>query len=145
MTQDARCQAVIRYFETLTPASLATIEHVYAPDASFVDPFNRVGGVAAIRGIYVHMFATLHTARFEVLQSISEGDQSFLIWNFHVQRRRSSPQSVIHGATHLRFAPDGRIALHRDYWDPAQEIYETVPLLGTLMRAVRARLATPKA
>ena len=29
----------------------------------------------------------------------------------------------IHGATHLQLAPDGRILLHRDYWDAAEELY----------------------
>ena len=32
----------------------------------------------------------------------------------------------------LRFAPDGRIALHRDYWDAAEELYEKLPLVGAL-------------
>jgi steroid delta-isomerase len=45
----------------------------------------------------------------------------------------------VHGATHLRFAPDGRIALHRDYWDAAEELYEKLPLVGALMRWLRSR------
>jgi hypothetical protein len=33
---------------------------------------------------------------------------------------------------------------HRDYWDAAEELYETLPLLGTLLRALRSRLRAPQ-
>ena len=38
-------------------------------------------------------------------------------------------------------APDDaqRITLHRDYWDAAEELYEKLPLLGTLMRWLKRR------
>ena len=42
----------------------------------------------------------------------------------------------------LAFAPDGRIAMHRDYWDAAEELYEKLPVLGGLMRWIRRRAAS---
>jgi hypothetical protein len=30
---------------------------------------------------------------------------------------------------------------HRDYWDAAEELYEKLPVIGVLMRAMRSRLA----
>ncbi len=47
----------------------------------------------------------------------------------------------IRGASHLRFAGDGRIAMHRDYWDAAEELYEKLPLLGALMRWLKRACA----
>jgi len=44
-----------------------------------------------------------------------------------------------YGDDNPRFAPDGRIAMHRDYWDAAEELYEKLPLLGSLMRWLRRR------
>jgi steroid Delta-isomerase len=43
------------------------------------------------------------------------------------------------GASQLRFAPDGRIAYHRDYWDAAEELYAKLPVIGTLMRFLQRR------
>ena len=43
----------------------------------------------------------------------------------------------------LTLAPDGRVAEHVDYWDPAAQLYERVPVLGWLMRRIRRRLAVP--
>ena len=50
-------------------------------------------------------------------------------------------EQCIHGGSHLRFAPDGRIAEHRDYWDAAEELYAKLPVIGALMRWLRARAA----
>ena len=81
------------------------------------------------------------TPRFIVHVSVAHGDQCFLTWDFRFRFRRFAPSTdqVIHGATHLRFADDGRIAVHRDYWDAAEELYEKVPAVGTLMRWLKRR------
>ena len=64
-------------------------------------------------------------------------------WDFHL-RLRSRPV-VIRGVTHLSFDTDGLVCLHRDYWDPAEELYERLPLIGSLMRWLKKRLASPRA
>jgi hypothetical protein len=40
----------------------------------------------------------------------------------------------------LEFNAQGLVALHRDYWDAAEELYEQLPLLGTVLRGVKKRL-----
>jgi ketosteroid isomerase-like protein len=141
LTRDARTARAIDFFVTLTPAHLANLEQVYAPDAGFIDPFNDVTGQAAIRHIFAHMFETLESPRFEVLDAITEGAQCFLLWNFHFRSPGGHRDTSLHGSSHLRFAADGRIALHRDYWDPARELYEGVPVLGSVLRWLRRRLS----
>jgi steroid delta-isomerase len=83
-------------------------------------------------------FATLDRPRFQIT-SIVQGDQAFLAWEFRFRMRRWRPQveQCIHGATLVRFDATGRVTLHRDYWDAAQELYEKLPVLGGLMRWLR--------
>lgn len=140
---DARAAAVAAYFQALAPGTLAQLGSVYADDARFIDPFNDVTGLPGIRAVFEHMFATLDAPRFEVIESVTEGDQCVLTWNFAFRAKGQGKVRVIHGASHLRFAADGRIARHRDYWDPAREVYEGVPVLGTVMRWLRRRLSAP--
>jgi steroid Delta-isomerase len=140
---DPRVARVIDFYDTLTPTSLAGLDKVYTESARFVDPFNDVSGHTAIRRVFEHMFQVLEAPCFQVVLAVSEGDNCFLLWNFRFHPKGGRRASPIHGSTHLRFGADGRVAVHRDYWDPAREVYETVPLLGTLMRWLRRKLATP--
>ena len=137
---DPRTARVVAFYEALTPDSLARLPLVYADDAHFVDPFNDVRGQAAIRRVFEHMFATLDSARFEVLEASTEAERCFVLWNFHLRRKPGSAPMTIHGASRLCFGADGRVVSHRDYWDSSRELYEQLPLLGAVLRRLRRHL-----
>lgn len=133
------------FYEALTPQTLDQLPDYYAPDARFKDPFNDVTGASAIRAIFQHMFDTLENPRFVVHSVSGDSAQSFLTWTLYFYTRSGKQVRgwEIHGATHVQWAPDGRVAVHRDYWDVAEELYEKVPVLGSVMRLLKRRLATP--
>jgi len=141
MTDDKRVAAVQDFFATLTRESVDGVRKVYAADATFKDPFNDVRGVERIEKIFAHMFDQVDAPRFVIVDTLADGDQAFLTWLFHFRRHGSRAEMTIRGATHLRFDAAGRIAMHRDYWDAAEELYEKLPLLGSLMRFLRRRAA----
>ncbi|RZS46900.1 nuclear transport factor 2 family protein [Sphaerotilus mobilis] len=140
---------LIGYFEQLSRAELARIDAIYTPDAVFKDPFNEVRGPPAIAAIFGHMFDTMTAPRFIVRDAVVQGDDAFLTWDFVFESttlRRApdgSARQCIRGASHLKLDANGRIAVHRDYWDAAEELHEKLPLIGALMRWLRRRLATP--
>ena len=131
-------ERAVLFFGSLSLESTAQLGMVYTDDAYFKDPFNEVRGVAAITGIFTHMFAQVNAPRFVVTTKIAQGDEAFLTWDFRFGMKRfSTAEQCIRGATHLKFGPDGRICFHRDYWDAAEELYEKLPVLGTLMRGLK--------
>jgi steroid Delta-isomerase len=137
---DPRVAEIVALFERLTPADLDRLHQWYAPDALFKDPFNEVRGVPAIRAVFEHMFASLDAPRFVVHQAVGSGDQWFLTWDFLFGLKRyASGTQCVRGATHLRFDADGRVVMHRDYWDAAEELYEKLPVVGGLMRWLKRR------
>jgi len=73
---------VIAFFESLSPADVATLSRFYAPQARFKDPFNEVVGVPAIQAIFDHMFEALEQPRFVVTGRVVQGQQCFLTWDF---------------------------------------------------------------
>ena len=140
---DPRVLRVQQFFETMSLDSLQQIDHVYAPDARFKDPFNDVCGVAEIRRVFAQIATQVEVPSFGVTCAVCEGDDAFLTWDFGFQMKRwRQDEQVIHGASHVRFAPDGRVAYHRDYWDPAEELYEKLPVLGILMRWLKRQAAS---
>jgi ketosteroid isomerase-like protein len=139
--EDARVCAVVALFESLSSDDLPALRGVYAPDAVFKDPFNQVQGLPAIAAIFSHMFRQLDSPRFAVRSMVAAGDELFLTWDFDFCTRGAGARAMqIHGASHLRFeAVSGQVAMHRDYWDAAEELYEKLPVLGALMRWLKRR------
>lgn len=132
---------LIQYWQTLTPDAVARIGEVYSEDAYFRDPFNEVTGLAPIQHVFADMFVRLIEPRFTIVETIEQAHGVMLIWDFDFRIRGLKPDLPrrIHGASHIRFAADGRVAYHRDYWDAAGELYEQLPLVGSLMRWLKTR------
>ena len=138
---DPRMARLMAFYDELSLESLSSLALIYSDNARFVDPFNDVTGLLPIRQVFEHMFATLDAPQFKVTHAICEGDSGLVLWDFDFQRKGHKDTQHIHGATHLLFGPDGRVALHRDYWDAARQVYELVPVLGTVLRWLRRQLA----
>ncbi len=139
--QDAAVDALVQWFEHLTPASVQQLSRFYAVDARFKDPFNDVQGVPAVEAIFVHMFEALIAPRFVVTGRVAQGTQCFLTWEFRFCFRNfhHGQEQVILGASHLVFDGAGKVHLHRDFWDAAEELYEKLPWVGSLMRWLKRR------
>jgi steroid Delta-isomerase len=133
--------SLIDWYETLTPETLARDAEFYARDAQFKDPFNDVRGRAAIRRVFEHMFETTEAPRFRIVSRLAGEREAFVTWIFTFRALRRD--FAVRGATHLLFDGRGRVAVHRDYWDAAEELYARLPVVGALLRALRRRLRAP--
>jgi hypothetical protein len=130
---------IVRWFESLTRDSALDVGRYYAPQAFFKDPFNEVTGVAPIGRVFAHMFDQVDAPRFRILERWEAPHGAMLTWEFHFRLQGSDAPQIVRGASHLRFAPDGRIAYHRDYWDAAEELYAKLPVIGPVMRFLQRR------
>ena len=134
-------ERLVQFFEQLQPQDLQRLPEIYAPEARFKDPFNEVQGLAEIERIFAHMFESLDSPHFIVTERIVQGKQCFLVWDFRFRFKRFDTQSwqTVRGGTHLAFNDAGLVTLHRDYWDAAEELYEKLPVVGSLMRWLKRR------
>ena len=145
-TPEQALACVVAFFEHLEVEDVQRLAQFYCADAFFKDPFNEVTGVAAIARIFDHMFEQLHAPRFVITHTVQQGAQGFVTWDFVFAPRSAPAQTMtIRGASHLvlrQEAGQWRIAMHRDYWDAAEELYEKLPILGSLMRWLKKKLAS---
>lgn len=132
---------IVEAFQTLTPTGVDALDAIYAPDARFKDPFNDVQGLPEIKRIFRHMYVNLENPHFIITGRIVQGTQCFLTWEFRFGFRRYKPlqEQCILGGSHLLLNADGQITLHRDYWDAAEELYEKLPVVGSLMKWMKRR------
>jgi hypothetical protein len=140
---NATVASVVRFFEELTPQSLSQLDRIYDAQARFKDPFNDVTGLTAIEAVFAHMYVALDGPHFVVTKTIVQGSDCMLTWEFRFRFKRFKPgqDQVILGASHLVFSEQGRITVHRDYWDAAEELYEKLPVVGSAMRWLKRQAA----
>jgi steroid delta-isomerase len=144
---DAALDRYCGLFERLTAADLARLDQHFTADARFVDPFNDVRGLDAIRGVFARMFERCVDVRFEVHEALRDGDIGLLHWTMRMRTAPSRPGGVpgagweFRGMSRVVFAADGRVAEHVDHWDAGGQLYAKLPLLGAVIRWLQRKLA----
>lgn len=133
----------IHFFSELTPESLSQLDTVFTADARFKDPFNDVRGIDAIRQVFRHMYATTQDSRFVVTANAEQGETLFLRWDYHFKTLKGQAW-MIPGTSVVRFNAEGMAVEHVDFWDPAENLYEKISLLGWLMRLIKGRLSSSR-
>lgn len=138
MPIELQLQNLQKAYETLTPDNVDHLLSFYAADARFKDPFQEVNGHAEIKEIFLKMFDQLNNPRFRVKEIQNRNQQVSLLWEFHFEFKRwnQSPQMIL-GVSWLTLNDDGLIKRHHDFWDPAEGIYEKLPIIGSLMRFLK--------
>lgn len=135
--------ALIRFYQELSPEGVERFAEFYSADAYFKDPFNEVRGIPAIQRIFRHMFGQVAEPRFVITERVADPGGAMLVWEFSYRVRQwgKGETQVMRGVSHLRFDAEGKVEYHRDYWDTAEELYMKLPALGWLMRGLRRVLA----
>lgn len=135
----AHIDRYVAFFEGLEPKTLSALSDVFVESARFTDPFNDARGYEAIRAVFDDMFDRCDEPRFHVAERICQDDICYLRWTFVFGA--AGRQRTVEGVSRVRFAADGRAEEHTDYWDPAKQLYESVPVLGTLLKFLRNKLS----
>jgi steroid delta-isomerase len=138
---DVNLQRYTDYFERLNIDSLNELKTVMSEDVHFVDPFNDVRGLPSVQKVFQHMFESLEEPSFTVTHSAMTTDAApsgLLRWELK-STLKGRPYNII-GMSEVAFAADGRVNVHIDHWDAARQFYERLPVIGWLLRTIRARL-----
>ena len=139
-----RVEKVKEVYADLGLGNLHQLVDIYASDVVFVDPVNRIEGRDHLISHFEQSYQEVVSCRFDFddTQQIIASDNVLLTWQMHLVHRKlagGKPVSVS-GSSLLRFSPQG-IQFHRDWFDLGEMVYENVPLLGTLVRLLKSRLA----
>lgn len=139
---DASLQRYAAFFEQLNGDNLSQLAYVMTEDVHFVDPFNDVHGLEAVERIFRHMFSKLENTKFTVSHAaVTAGKQPHGLIRWELSSLLNGKPYNIVGMSEVGFAADGRVNLHIDYWDAGQQFYERLPVIGWLLRIIRAQLA----
>lgn len=131
------------YFAAMTAASVREqTAAVYAPDAWLYDNLAIVSGAPAIEKYFAKAAADVRALSVEFLQVTHDGPDYFVRWRMSVEADalNDGQPMVSYGVTQFRFDEQGRVLVHRDFWDAATGLYEYMPGLGGIILGLRSRL-----
>lgn len=132
---------LITFFETLDEkVSLDDFQSIYAHGVHFKNPFYAIHDVSALYHFFQDLYQKVDSPEIVISESVSEGKIMYLKWTLHFSFRDREEAQNIEGVSRIVFDTRGKIREHTDFWDAAENIYETLPLLGTVMRWVKKKI-----
>jgi len=131
---------ITTFFETISQETrLSHYTTVYSQNAFFKDPFHEIEGVDKIYTIFQNMYKNLENPHFKILETAQNEKHLYVVWEFHFKRLGKA--NSFEGMSQLRIGEHGKITSHIDFWDAGEHIYGKLPILGTLIRYVKNRIA----
>ncbi len=123
--------------------STAGLDDCVSSDIQFSDPFCQLQGCDALARYLQHFSQQVSQPRFEILSRGWDGDTCLLRWNFSGGLKQPGDW-CFPGVSELHFDQDGRVSRHVDHWDSGRYFYARLPLLGWLIRRIKARVGQVK-
>jgi hypothetical protein len=138
---DAAVAAYVAYWEGLSPETVARLDDLAVEGFRFVDPFQDITGRERAKRAFAATFDATDEPRFRVTDRATSGRTAYLRWTFTFRPKGRAAVWTIEGMSEVAFGADGRALSHIDHWDAGGQFYARLPVLGTLIRLVKRRLA----
>ncbi|TQP53611.1 nuclear transport factor 2 family protein [Vibrio cholerae] len=134
-------QHVAQFYQQLDKSQLHRLIEIYHPDVVFEDAAHRIEGFDALYQYFLNLYQNVHTCTFTIHEHYAVNEGAFLVWTMHLRHPKlvKGEQVDVKGVSHLHFA-DGKVTYHRDYFDMGEMLYEQLPVLGQVIRAIKRRL-----
>lgn len=132
------------FFSSFAPDRIEhLLEKTYTTDVYFNDTLKAIRGSKDLAHYLKESAAAVEDCRVQVLDhSRTEAGEYLVRWKMKIRfkKLRRGVDTWTVGVSHLRFSDDGRVVYHQDYWNAADGLYEHIPLLGGMIRAIKRRL-----
>ncbi len=116
---------------------------VFSENAYLNDNIVGISGVAAITDYFAHAASQSQTLDVEFVDIARSTTDYFIRWQMTVQADvlADGEPVVTYGTTQFRFNRDGKVLIHKDFWDAATGMYEHLPYAGSFISYVHRKLA----
>jgi hypothetical protein len=121
--------------------SVNRIDEVYTQDVEFVDPVHRIQGCLGLKNYLRKMAANLDHYQIQYTDTLIGANNAFLGWTLEFSHPRINHGKIItlQGMSQVKFT--SKIYYHEDAYDLGAMLYENLPVLGTVVRGIKRKLA----
>ena len=136
----------VEFFHKLDKSHMDLVEQFYDKNVVFQDPVHQLKGSTEIRRYYEGLYKNVDEIRFEYSKQLEDKDKDtvVLVWRMYLktQKINSGKELTVDGTSVITFGGlEGKAISHRDYFDMGEFVYEQVPILKSLIRYIKGRMA----
>jgi len=132
------------FFAGMTSESVNDqVSGVYAADGYLNDNVVGIFGMEEIGAYFAHAASQSEVLDVKFLDVARSDTDYYIRWEMTVVAPvlAGGEPVVSYGTTQFRFDADGRVLIHKDFWDASTGMYEHIPFIGALTKYVHAKLA----
>lgn len=131
-------------YQELTADNLHRLAEIYSEKIHFIDPAHEIHGLEQLSSYFAGLYREVQSIKFQFNHPVRIDNEAYLQWLMALQHPKLQGGRMISvpGASYLRFADNGKVVHHRDYFDLGAMLYEQLPLLGTVIRTLKRRLSS---
>ena len=143
-TQKARSVRINKAFNEFNITQMSLLDGFYDVDIEFIDPVHKLNGMESLKKYYADMYKNVQSIRFDFTSETVQGDTHVMTWVMHLSASglNGGKPVAVDGTSILKFNPaTDKVIYHRDYLDMGQFIYEHIPVLGSVIRYIKGKMA----
>jgi hypothetical protein len=130
------------YYTQLSRDSLAYLADIYSDDVIFIDPVTQHEGLTALHSYFKSLLENCEDCTFDIRDRLCTEGSATVTWQLNYAHPKLQRGAIITvpGISIVKYR-ESKIYFQQDYYDLGAMLYEHVPVLGRLIRALRKRLA----
>ncbi|WP_230390470.1 nuclear transport factor 2 family protein [Reinekea sp. G2M2-21] len=117
------------------------LDNLYNKDITFVDPLHRIESLTNLKAYFESMYKNVDHIHFDFTTTMSDDSSAFLTWTmtFRHPKLNGGRDIKVPGTSHIKH--NGQtISYHQDYFDSTHMLFGHIPVLKTIINAIKARL-----
>ncbi len=138
--ESERRERIRESFNSYRPGREEILSRLYHLDIHFQDPIDECRGLAKLTKYYQGIYQSVEQIRFEFCAEAVNEDRHLCVWKMYLVTPKLSRGKEIElpGVSEIVFDPKSNLVIyHRDYYDLGAMLYEHIPVLGTIIRAIK--------
>lgn len=136
--------SAVDFFKQLNKDTMHLVDEFYDRRVLFRDPLVEIHGREQLKAYYARLYHNVREIDFDISYVIQEQHNTALAWKMMLRADNFNGNKpvTVDGSSVIKFGgAEGKAVYHRDYFDLGEFVYEGVPLVGSLVRLVKRKMA----
>lgn len=129
-----------KYFSQVDVNNNSLLTDIYSDNVVFTDPIHQIQGIKKLIQYFNKLNENLIEGSFFFTDVSINDDKAYLCWDMTLKLKK--PKKIINatGFSVLTFK-EGKIIKQRDFFDVGELFYENIPILGSIVRYIKKKIA----